>query len=609
MDTKAAEFENLDASVPGERNKNSADRCRCTGQGQKDRGGTCLIPCDYELLSEMLEAKLQQHHRKLSERLDLLMTHQDLLSQRVLQCFEANRPSPGVTQQLMRPMETLNASERSNGSPGGSLHNPLDNAKKISMPMLGTLNTLTGEDMKKKAAAQVTESRKSIDSASMDLRAVHTHGYPRIRKIVKNAWFEIFWAVLIVLNSLFMGIEVEVWARDPTQPAPIGFAIINHTCTVLFVFELALRVLATGRQFFKSTGWMWALVDIFVVVTSVIEMIFDILTMMFSSSALRNANNVRILRTIRITRLARTVRISRIVRFISSLRLLVISIAITLRELSWALVLLAIIIYVFAIALTQSAIDELANSSSGSDPELIHCWGSMSASMLTLFQSITGGVNWSEPLVPLSRISGVLTMVFMGYIAFTYFAVLNVLTGMFCNSAIENAQRDPDLYVQTALTTKRIFTQKLKRMFDEMNFDYSGGITLTELEGLMLDEKLMGYFEAMDLDVGDAWALFRLVDTDESQVIDVDDFVHGCLRLKGSAKNLDFATMLSESRWLRKRMSRFMLYVEHQFEEIHARMTLRGDNLPLVPLSVGYTALGTENENMARKHDDGVQGG
>ena len=179
----------------------------------------------------------------------------------------------------------------------------------------------------------------------------------------------------------------------------------------------------------------------------------------------------------------------------------------------------------------------------------------MSTSMLTLFSSITGGVNWADCLEPLTQISEGLQWIFIAYISFTYFAVLNVITGVFCNSAIENAQRDPDLVVHTTLASKQRYTKKLEKIFKALDFDSSSGITLVELESLMQNEKLIAFFEAMDLEACDAWALFKLIDTDGTQVIDVDEFVQGCLRLKGSAKSLDFATMLSESRWLRKSMT------------------------------------------------------
>eukprot|EP00747_Dinoflagellata_sp_TGD_P177361 gnl/TRDRNA2_/TRDRNA2_226007_c0_seq1.p1 gnl/TRDRNA2_/TRDRNA2_226007_c0~~gnl/TRDRNA2_/TRDRNA2_226007_c0_seq1.p1 ORF type:complete len:111 (-),score=20.68 gnl/TRDRNA2_/TRDRNA2_226007_c0_seq1:37-369(-) len=100
----------------------------------------------------------------------------------------------------------------------------------------------------------------------------------------------------------------------------------------------------------------------------------------------------------------------------------------------------------------------------------------------------------------------------------------------------------------------------------------------------MENDKFVAFFEAMDLHTDDAWGLFKLMDQDESLTIEVDEFVEGCLKLKGSSKNLDFSQMVQESRWLRKRLSRFMVYVEQQFA------LLRSDKSQKIILTEGMTA-------------------
>ena len=52
-------------------------------------------------------------------------------------------------------------------------------------------------------------------------------------------------------------------------------------------------------------------------------------------------------------------------------------------------------------------------------------FGSLVDSMLTLFMSLAGGVSWEQALAPLREISAIWVICYVGYIAFTYFAVLN----------------------------------------------------------------------------------------------------------------------------------------------------------------------------------------
>merc|ERR1712224_557395 len=69
---------------------------------------------------------------------------------------------------------------------------------------------------------------------------------------------------------------------------------------------------------------------------------------------------IRMLRILRITRLLRTLRIIQVVRMVDALRTLVLSIISTFQALAWAILLLAIIVYVFAILFTQLVTIRLA---------------------------------------------------------------------------------------------------------------------------------------------------------------------------------------------------------------------------------------------------------
>eukprot|EP00747_Dinoflagellata_sp_TGD_P135340 gnl/TRDRNA2_/TRDRNA2_175450_c0_seq1.p1 gnl/TRDRNA2_/TRDRNA2_175450_c0~~gnl/TRDRNA2_/TRDRNA2_175450_c0_seq1.p1 ORF type:complete len:229 (-),score=42.16 gnl/TRDRNA2_/TRDRNA2_175450_c0_seq1:168-854(-) len=205
------------------------------------------------------------------------------------------------------------------------------------------------------------------------------------------------------------------------------------------------------------------------------------------------------------------------------------------------------------------------------DPDLMALWGDVPLSILTLFHCVTGGRDWSDAVWPLRKLSQLWHYIFLVYICFVYFAVLNVVTAIFCHSAIENSRHDPELVVHSFVQTKAKYTQKLIEIFETLDFDHSGGISFPELEKLLQHDKMMAYFDAMDLDVNDAWTLFKMMDSDQTSLLEVDEFVTGCMRLKGFAKNTDLITLLAESRWLRKRLSKFMTYVEGQFGIMGAR--------------------------------------
>jgi len=401
----------------------------------------------------------------------------------------------------------------------------------------------------------------------------------RLVTVVRGIHWEVFFAVAIFLNSLFIGVEVEYAAQNPGKAPPLSFYIINYTYAALFCAELLLRLCAEGRDFFCSNQWAWNLLDITIVLSALMEVALDVVSLTRDSGhdvdvGNLQVSNVRIIRMLRITRFVRTLRIPRVIRFITALRTLIYSIVATLKSLVWALVLLAMIIYVFAIVFTQSTTDHVLLHGESSLPLTMY-WSSLLTSMFTLFKAITGGISWHDVVEPLGSVSVLLTCLFAIFIFFTYFAVLNVVTGVFCQSAIEAAHRDPDLIVHSLIMNKKAYIDKIKNLFTSLDGDDSGHITLKELEKLMKDETLQAHFEALDLDVNDAWTLFKLIDQDNQHTIDIEEFVMGCMKLRGTAKTMDMARLQADNRWLMKRLSRFKHTVDQKLERIHQEQMIQ----------------------------------
>ena len=79
--------------------------------------------------------------------------------------------------------------------------------------------------------------------------------------------------------------------------------------------------------------------------------------------------------------------------------------------------------------------------------------------------SVTGGVSWEEVLGPLKAINAFWVVLFLFYICFTHFAVLNVLTAVFCQSAIDGAQNDHASKVHAVLANKQVHLAKIHELF------------------------------------------------------------------------------------------------------------------------------------------------
>ena len=59
-------------------------------------------------------------------------------------------------------------------------------------------------------------------------------------------------------------------------------------------------------------------------------------------------------------------------------------------------------------------------------------------------------------------------------------------------------------------------------------------------------------FAALEIKANDAKTLFRLLDRNASGSLNGEEFVDGCIRLRGAADGLDMAKLLNDSRWLKQ---------------------------------------------------------
>ncbi|CAE7259046.1 NaCP60E [Symbiodinium natans] len=286
-----------------------------------------------------------------------------------------------------------------------------------------------------------------------------------------------------------------------------------------------------------------------------------------SLDSITGLSTLKAMRIIRLTRVLKTAHFIRIFRFIMALRMLVQSIMHTVKALFWAFLLLTLIVYVFAILFSQAVYDYISDPTNPPLPDVAQeaanrYFRSLVRSMMALFMSIAGGVSWEEVINPLSYVSGFWEALFLFFILFSYLAVLNVVTAVFCHAAIESAQKDHATVVQNMLDNKEQHLQKLKSLFEKIGDRAAGGITFGMFEEKITSPAVRDYFETLGLDVWDPWAFFKLLDVDGGGVVELEEFFLGCLRFSGEATAMEVGKLAADQRWLIKSQGNFQKLVE-----------------------------------------------
>lgn len=433
---------------------------------------------------------------------------------------------------------------------------------------LSLFQSRTVEDMMLKSLA-VDKAAKRIGSTSAEMDLLPSWR-SFLRTVVTHMGFEFFFACVIVANAIAIGVEVQDAALSSGENQDrTSFKIVSYLFIVLFILEVLAKILALGRSW-AFYGWNWF--DLVVVVSSLWEVVADI-AQAAGGSSLMGGSSVRVIRIVQIARLARVTRIVAILKWVKGLRVLVQSIMATLKKVGWAMVLLFVIIYVFAIVFTQATADFLNGSDLDhlSDDDIYilkKYWGNLWLSMYTLYMTMTDGIHWDKVVHPLGEMSALWAVLFVAFIAWQIFAVLNVITAVFCESAMQAAQRDHDMLMHSIVTNQSKHSSKLRKLFSSIDVEQTGVITFEQLEEHIKDEKVQAFFHSLELDIWDAWSFFKLLDADGRHEIEIEEFLLGCLRLQGGAKSLDVAVLTQEQQWLSKKLMGFMNFVEEEFTQV-----------------------------------------
>eukprot|EP00415_Alexandrium_ostenfeldii_P003478 UN3478 len=107
---------------------------------------------------------------------------------------------------------------------------------------------------------------------------------------------------------------------------------------------------------------------------------------------------------------------------------------------------------------------------------------------------------------------------------------------------------DRDIQVREQLERQRVCANGLQKLFDEVDVDGDGRISQEDFEKHVEDESVVAFLNCLELTGVEARRLFRLLDVNESGMVDAEEFVSGCMCLRGSAKTLDVVALMIEHR-------------------------------------------------------------
>mmetsp|Transcript_101981 Transcript_101981/g.287883 ORF Transcript_101981/g.287883 Transcript_101981/m.287883 type:complete len:610 (+) Transcript_101981:59-1888(+) len=366
-------------------------------------------------------------------------------------------------------------------------------------------------------------------------KAKRKHKRFTLRTFVLGTTFDYVFGFAMLLNAASMGYQTDYEARRVTDETAAGFQILESVFCGIFTLELLLRLWAMRCDFFKRRNLFWGVFDIAIVTSQLSEEVLRVYAKWSGetesgSQAAGWLNNVRLFRVLRLIRVMRLVRM---LKLIGELRTMLSSIMGSLRSLVWAVMLLVLMMFIVGVCITRLVLDQrvFATQKGVEDfnEELVRHFGSLGDSIYALYKCVTGGIDWGDVADPLASYVSIWILPFMMfYIAFALLCMLNVITGVFVETALLNARKD-----QTNTLVNHVhalYTNLQDEGAITENLDWTSFIDNLDTE------KMQIILEEFDIDASEMRAFYKLLDTNDDGSISREEFAEGCKRLRGPAK-------------------------------------------------------------------------
>eukprot|EP00929_Paragymnodinium_shiwhaense_P033845 TRINITY_DN18514_c0_g1_i2.p1 TRINITY_DN18514_c0_g1~~TRINITY_DN18514_c0_g1_i2.p1 ORF type:complete len:647 (-),score=140.70 TRINITY_DN18514_c0_g1_i2:533-2473(-) len=416
------------------------------------------------------------------------------------------------------------------------------------------------------AAFRITDGIDGIVKGLLPMESAEKPEVPQLRskktetKVVKGKpWqvkdgvnsprFEVLMSVIICLNAVAMGLELQV--KGMCSAEDMGFThrywdscgVDADTVTSwfwwlefgfgsIFTMEVVVKLASSRRNFFCS---FWDIYDLTVVACWTMDVVFKAYGQM----------NPLLFRVLKLVRLWRLLRFVKAFQVFDVLHLLTASLQACGSVLFWSTLLLTVILVTSA--LVMGFVVEPSFTSREIEleqrEELFSYFGTFSRGILSMFELTLG--NW----VPITRllvdhVSEWFTIVIMLFRVLVGEAVVKVINGIFFHETFRVASSDNDIMIMQKERAARKHIERMNVFLEEGDTNNDGALNFDEFSKMLEDDRVRKWLSAQEVDVKDAKLAFRILDENGDGELDVQDLVHGFARLKGPSKSVEMIAML-----------------------------------------------------------------
>jgi hypothetical protein len=323
-------------------------------------------------------------------------------------------------------------------------------------------------------------------------------------------------------------------------------------CDVFFLafysVEFMIKLGYYRLFYFYDVHWKYNILDLVLLIGNLWSVTY---TAIVSGNQL--IQNFTWLRSLRLLRLLKTLRVLKLAAHFQTLRAILVCLSSTSLTLFWSLLMLGVV-YLMCALVMVARIATFFNTAGvdldESDADLLMRWfGSVSVAVESFVLASTGGKDWGDFYFYLASTDTLNQYIFLFFIAFIQLALLNIILGIFVDTAMKSLEPDPVQKAQNYHEEERHLKVQLHHLCNEVDARKTGKFTEAEWQEHVERGRVGSYLALLGFHPQDVHQLFDIVSKRSDPAggaVDIDDLVRACIALKGTASRFDLVSVRSE---------------------------------------------------------------
>jgi len=264
----------------------------------------------------------------------------------------------------------------------------------------------------------------------------------------------------------------------------------------------------------------------------------------------------------------------RIQQSFGELYIMIHALAGAVRPLAWCTLMCGCILIVFGLIIAESTATRISRhfpptevfSEDSAQALLLSDWGGTGRCVYSLLMTMLGGTDWGYLLETLVGFGdAAFSMIcFIVFICFTFIALLNTITAVFIQCAFTRLEKDRVFAMHQEAQQKQEYLLAAKEAFENMTGDCNGRALQEDMVLYLQDPEARAAFQKLHLDTDQVEKVFLLMGGNGADGITLQEFVTGCLQLRGAASSVHLELLHQDLKCAIHTLADMMMLLQNQ---------------------------------------------